>query len=160
MTVTKTKFDDLSSRIIGCALTVAGTLSSGFAEKVYENALALELRNAGLVVAQQHGVQVTYQGVTVGQYTTDLLVENTILIELKAVKALDPIHHAQCLNYLKATNIQICLVAEPRQTPPGDQTHRPDPRTPSRYSRLKTLRNRTHPLHHRQCLRRRAAINH
>ena len=104
------RFDDLSRRVIGCALVVAGTLGSGFVEKVYENALAYELRKSGLVVAQQRGAVVRYDGIIVGEYTIDLLVEDALLIELKAVKALDAIHLAQCLNYLKATGLHLSLL--------------------------------------------------
>jgi GxxExxY protein len=92
---------------IDCALAVANTLGAGFVEKVYENALAYELRKRGLAVAQQRGVVVRYDGFIVGEYTTDLLVEAAVLVELKAVKALDTIHLAQCLNYLKATDLRL-----------------------------------------------------
>src|SRR3984957_5235957 len=104
------RVNDLSKRIIWCVLAVASTLGSGFAEKVYENALAYEIRKRYLAVAQQYGVVVRYDGVIVGEYTTDLLVEDTVLCELKAVKALDDIHLAQCLNYLKATDLRLCLL--------------------------------------------------
>ena len=100
----------LSERIIGCAFQVLNTLGAGFLEKVYENALAHELRKAGLVVAQQHGIIVRYDGVVVGEYAVDLLVEGTIIVELKAIKALDNAHTAQCLNYLKATGLHLCLL--------------------------------------------------
>lgn len=102
--------DAMSNRIIGCAFTVANALGSGFLEKVYENALALELRRAGLAVAQQHGVRVVYLGVTVGEYVVDLLVEDAILVELKTVRALDRVHRAQCINYLRATGMRLCLL--------------------------------------------------
>src|ERR1700750_3189022 len=92
-----------SKRIIGCALTVLHGLGTGFLEKVYENALAHELRKSGLVVSQQHPMVVRYDGVVVGDYTVDLLVEHSVLVELKAARAIDEIHRAQCLNYLKAT---------------------------------------------------------
>ncbi len=101
---------ELSNRVIGCALAVAGTLGCGFVEKVYENALAHELRKSGLAVAQQRGVVVKYADVVVGEYTTDLLVEDSMLVELKAVRALDNVHYAQCLNYLKATGPHLCLL--------------------------------------------------
>ena len=101
---------ELSERIIGCAFTVSNTLGAGFLEKVYENALAHELRRGGLTVFQQHTVAVHYDGVVVGTYAADLLVEDTIVVELKAVKALDAIYSAQCLNYLKATNLRLCLL--------------------------------------------------
>ena len=83
---------ELSERIIGCAFTLSNTLGVGFLEKVYENALAHELRRGGLTVVQQHAVTVHYDGVVVGTYAADLLVEGAILVELKAVKALDAIH--------------------------------------------------------------------
>ena len=102
--------DAISERIIGCAFTVANTLGCGFLEKVYENALALELRGAGLAVEQQRGITVTYKGALVGEYFVDLLVEDTVLIELKTVRALDRAHRAQCINYLRATEKTLCLL--------------------------------------------------
>ena len=110
MNTNVTVMDAISNRVIGCALTVANTLGSGFLEKVYENALALELRRAGLAVAQQHGISVVYLGVTVGEYVVDLLVEGVLLVELKTVRALDHGHRAQCINYLRATGMQLCLL--------------------------------------------------
>ena len=104
------ELDALSNRIIGCALTVANTLGSGFLEKVYENALALELRQAGIAVTQQHGITVLYNGASVGDYFIDLLVDDCILVELKTVRALDPVHRAQCINYLRATGMHLCLL--------------------------------------------------
>jgi GxxExxY protein len=100
----------LSKRIIGCALTVLHALGTGFLEKVYENALVYELRKSGLVVSQQHPMVVRYDGVVVGEYTVDLLVEDIVLVELKVAKAIDEIHLAQCLNYLKATGLHLCLL--------------------------------------------------
>ena len=102
--------DKVTERIIGCAYRVSNKLGSGFLEKVYENALALELRNNGLRVDQQHGIQVRYEGAVVGEFVTDLLVEDCVIVELKAAKALDEIHLAQCLNYLKATGLAVCLL--------------------------------------------------
>ena len=102
--------DALSNRIIGCALTVSKALGSGFLEKVYENALAIELQEAGLGVVQQFGSRVTYHGATVGEYFADLLVENEILVELKTVRALDGAHRAQCLNYLRAVGKNLRLL--------------------------------------------------
>jgi GxxExxY protein len=100
----------ISEQIIGCGFRVMNTLGVGFLEKVYENALAYELRKAGLLVSQQHAMVVRYDGVLVGEYTADLLVEEIIVVELKAVKALDGVHTAQCINYLKATGLRICLL--------------------------------------------------
>jgi len=102
--------DRLSECIIGCAFRVMSTLGSGFLEKMYENALAHELRKAGLSVSQQHAVVVSYDDMIVGAYAADLLVDGTIVVELKAVKALDRAHIAQCINYLKATGLGVCLL--------------------------------------------------
>ena len=85
-------------------------MAVGFLEKVYENALGHELRLAGLATRQQHGIRVMYDGVAVGDYAVDLLVEGSLLVELKCVKALDNIHSAQCLNYLRATGLHLCLL--------------------------------------------------
>jgi GxxExxY protein len=103
-------FTRISERIIGCAFTVANTLGPGFVGKVYENALAYELRKAGLAIEQQRGVAVRYDGVIVGEYATDLMVDGVVIVELKAVRQLDDIHRAQCLNYLKATRLRVCLL--------------------------------------------------
>lgn len=102
--------EHVTEKIIGCSYDVANTLGCGFLEKVYENALAHELRKAGMAVMQQAGVNVIYDGIVVGEYVSDLLVENEILVELKAVKALDNVHMAQCMNYLKATGLTVCLL--------------------------------------------------
>lgn len=102
--------DPLSEAIIKCVFTVANTLGAGFLEKVYENALAHEIRKAGLKVEQQVGITVQYEGVEVGNYVADLVVEGRLLLEIKACKALEDIHLAQCLNYLKATGIHTSLL--------------------------------------------------
>jgi GxxExxY protein len=102
--------DPLTERIIGCAFKVANVLGHGFLEKVYENALVHELRKAGLDVAQQHGLEVHYDGILVGEFQVDLLVEGHVLVELKAVAGLQDTHVAQSLNYLKASGKPICLL--------------------------------------------------
>lgn len=89
---------------------VSNNLGVGFLEKVYENALAHELRKAGLVVDQQKAIQVGYDGVIVGDYVADILVGGDLLVEVKAVRALDQIHMAQCMNYLKATGMRLCML--------------------------------------------------
>ena len=104
------KLNRLSEKVIGCALKAGNALGAGFLEKVYENALAHELRKAGLQADQQHGIAVRYDGVVVGEYAADLLVADCLLVELKAVKAFDDVHLAQCLNYLKATGLNLCLL--------------------------------------------------
>ena len=100
----------LSNQIIGCSLTVLHTLGIGFLEKVYENALVYELRKGGLAVSQQHPLKVRYDGMVVGEYFVDLLVERVVLVELKVAQAIDEIHRAQCLNYLKASGLYLCLL--------------------------------------------------
>ena len=84
----------LSKRIIGCGLTVLHALGTGFLEKVYENALVYELRKSGLAVSQQHPMVVRYDGIVVGDYAVDLLVDDIVLVELKVAKAIDEIHQA------------------------------------------------------------------
>lgn len=103
--------DELTERIIGCAYTVAITLSFGFLEKVNENALARELRKQGLEVTAQSQIAVSYDGVVVGDFAADLIVDETVNVELKAILGgLNDVHMAQCLNYLKATGIKVCLL--------------------------------------------------
>lgn len=91
--------------------TVANTLGHGFLEKVYENALALELKKHGFRCEQQVPISVRYDGIRVGEYFADLLINEEIIVELKCVREFDDVHMAQCLNYLKATNLQTCLLA-------------------------------------------------
>jgi GxxExxY protein len=104
------RLNTLSGQVIGCAFTVMNALGVGFLEKIYENGLAHELRKIGLRVAQQHGVTVMYDGVKLGEYSVDLLVEDALLVELKVARALDDSHRLQCVNYLKATGLQLCLL--------------------------------------------------
>jgi GxxExxY protein len=108
--VSREELDGVTEKIIGCAFKVSNELGSGFLEKVYENALAHELRKAGLQVQQQSPIDVRYDGVVVGEYVADLHVEDGVLVEMKAVKELTDMHLAQCLNYLKATGLQVCLL--------------------------------------------------
>jgi GxxExxY protein len=110
-------FNALTEKIIGSAFTVSNQLGAGFLEKVYENALRIELGRAGIRALQQHPVAVRYRNECVGEYFADLLVEQSVIVEVKAVKALDDVHLAQCLNYLKATDLSYCLLlnfAKPR----------------------------------------------
>ncbi len=105
-----TRLNALSGSIIGCAFTVLNMLGVGFLEKVDENTSAHELRKAGLAVAQQRGVTFTYDGTPDGEYFADLLVEQSLLVELKTVRALEEAHRAQYVNYLKATGLPLCLL--------------------------------------------------
>jgi GxxExxY protein len=102
--------DPLTGLIIGYCFRVANELGPGFLEKVYENALAHELRKAKVTVVQQQGIEVFYDGVTVGNYEADLLVDRRVLVEVKAVQALDSAHVAQCLNYMRGTGLVTCLL--------------------------------------------------
>ena len=100
----------LTEKIIGCAMKVHRTLGPGFLESVYENAFAHEMRKAGLRVECQVPIQVYYDGVVVGDFSADMRVEGRILIENKAVLALNTTHEVQLVNYLTATGIEIGLL--------------------------------------------------
>jgi GxxExxY protein len=102
------RLDEISERVIGCAFTDANTLGAGFLGKVYESALAHEVTKAGLLVRQHIAVGVEYDGVTVGAYVAGLLVENAVWVEIKAVRALDTNHDAQCLKLLSGRPASPC----------------------------------------------------
>jgi GxxExxY protein len=104
------EWEQTTHSVIGCAYKVSNALGVGFLEKVYENALVHEIRKSGLQVRQQHPIRVRYDGVVVGTYDADLLVEDAVLVELKVCRATDNIHVAQCINYLKATSLPVCLL--------------------------------------------------
>ena len=104
------QLDKLTRRIIGCIYWVSNALGTGFLEKAYENALVHEIRKAGLKVKQQFAMVVRYDGIVVGDFAADLLVDDQVLIELKAIDGLDGIHTAQSLNYLAATGQKVCLL--------------------------------------------------
>ncbi|TKC10286.1 GxxExxY protein [Pedobacter polaris] len=100
----------ITEKIIGSAYAVSNTLGSGFLEKVYENALFIEIVRCNLLVMKQQPLQVLYHGEVVGEYFADLMVENKVVVELKAVKELTEIHQAQLMNYLVACNKQCGLL--------------------------------------------------
>jgi GxxExxY protein len=100
----------ITEKIIGCSYRVSNSLGIGFVEKVYENALAHEIQKLGLKVARQLPIKVLYDGIVVGDYFADLLVEEQVLVELKAASMLKDEHVAQSLNYLRATGFEICLL--------------------------------------------------
>jgi len=104
------RFDGITEKIIGCAYKVGTKLGCGFLEKCYENALVYELRKLGLKVEQQVRLKVWYDEVVVGEYVADLLVEDVVLVELKATQGIDPVHAAICINYLAATKLPLCLL--------------------------------------------------
>jgi GxxExxY protein len=101
----------ITEKIIGCAYKVHNALGSGFLEKVYENALAMELRDGeDLSVKTQHPIPVFYRGKSVGEYFADLLVEETILVEIKAALQIHKEHEAQLVHYLTATKLDHGLL--------------------------------------------------
>ena len=104
------KVDDLTQEIIGCAYKVHNALGAGFLEKVYENALRIELEKLGLDVKQQEPINVGYDGQIVGEYHADLWVDGHVVIELKAVQTLTQRHEVQLVNCLTATGIEDGLL--------------------------------------------------
>ena len=101
---------ELTGKILEACFEVSNELGAGFLESVYEKALLVALRQKDLNVESQVKLQVMFRGIVVGDYFADILVENKILIELKAVNALTKEHFAQILNYLKATNLEVGLI--------------------------------------------------
>jgi GxxExxY protein len=101
---------ELTEKVIGCAMRVHSTLGPGFLESVYQKALAHELAKVELRVECQKPIAVHYDGVCVGDFAADLLVENRVILELKANHALAPAHEVQLVNYLSATGIEIGLL--------------------------------------------------
>jgi len=106
----RSELDRITNRIIGCVYRVSNTLGCGFLEKVYENALVIELRRGGLHLEQQHPIRVFYDNLAIGEFAVDLLVEGRVIVELKAARAFDEVHSAQCMNYLRASNLNVCLL--------------------------------------------------
>ena len=107
---TEDEINKITELIIGACFTVSNTLGAGFLEKVYENSLMIELRKSGIKAEQQKSVDVFYDQSLVGEYYADLIVEDEIIVELKAVKNFDNIHQAQLMNYLKACNKRYGLL--------------------------------------------------
>jgi GxxExxY protein len=110
MNADERRLNEITERIIGCAYEVANGHGNGFLEKVYENSMFVEVTHAGMKAQQQVPIVVRWRGVVVGDYCADLIVDGAVLVELKACKALDEVHVAQCLNYLKATGLKVCLL--------------------------------------------------
>ena len=104
------EINELTYKINGAIFEVNRVLGPGFLEKVYENALALELESLGLKFNRQVPIEVLYKNQIVGEYVADMIVENSVILELKTVEALTRIHDAQLLNYLKATNIPVGIL--------------------------------------------------
>ncbi len=98
---------ELSQQIIGCFYNVYNTLGKGFSEKVYENAMCIELRKNGLRGVKQQEIKVFYEEEIVGDFKADIIVNDLVILELKAVIQIIDDHEAQLLNYLRATNIEV-----------------------------------------------------
>ena len=104
------KLNDITYAINGAVFEVNDVLGPGFLEKVYENALLVELKSRGLKAKKQIPITVAYKDNIVGEYLADLLVEDKVIVELKTVENLDKNHEAQLLNYLKATGLHVGLL--------------------------------------------------
>lgn len=104
------RHNEISDQVICCFYNVYNRLGSGFLEKIYQNALLIELKRAGLKVDPQHPISVFYEGEIIGEYFADILVEDKVILEIKAAKNLVAEHEAQLLNYLKAASIEVGLL--------------------------------------------------
>ena len=104
------KYAVLTQKIIGVFYEVYNELGTGFLESVYQKSLALALESAGLQTNSRIDIPVWFRGHQVGQFEADMIVENCVLLELKATRALDSTHQAQLLNYLRATDIEVGLL--------------------------------------------------
>ncbi|MBC8244095.1 MAG: GxxExxY protein [Verrucomicrobia bacterium] len=104
------KHEGLTREILGACFEVINELGAGFVEAVYENALVIALREKGLHAEKQRPLRVEFRGQVVGEFFADVLVEDKVIVELKAAKALLPEHQAQTINYLKATGKDVGLL--------------------------------------------------
>ena len=102
--------EQISERVISCAFEVSNTLGAGFFEKVYENALCVEFGRAGIRYCRQKHYRIEYKNESVGDYIADIVVSNRLLVELKALSALNREHEAQVMNYLKASGLSVGLL--------------------------------------------------
>ena len=104
------KYSELTSKIIGCAMTVHKTLGNGFQEVIYQRALQIEMRLTGISFTREHEMPIFYRGEQIGTRRVDFLVEGIISVELKAISKLEDVHFAQAINYLEAYNLEIGLL--------------------------------------------------
>lgn len=111
------KHTDITQKIIKAFYHVYNTLGYGFLEKVYENAIIIELRSMGISVEKQRPIKVYYNEIQVGEYFADLVVENVVIVELKTAESFCEEHEFQLINYLKATNIEVGLLLNFGKTP-------------------------------------------
>ncbi len=104
------KHSEITDKIIGAFFTVYNQLGYGFNEKVYENALAIEIEKMGLKADQQVPIKVFYAGRVIGEYIADIVVNGVVIVELKATRQINEEHQGQLFNYLKATPIEVGLL--------------------------------------------------
>jgi GxxExxY protein len=104
------KYSELTSKIIGCAITVHKTLGNGFQEVIYQRALGIELQSAGIQFEREYEMPIFYQGHHIGTRRVDFLIDKLISVELKAITTLEDVHLAQAINYLEAYNLEIGLL--------------------------------------------------
>ena len=104
------KYKELTEEVIRIFYRVYNKLGYGFLEKVYENAMMIELKKAGFSAVSQYAIKVLYEGEVIGEYYADILVENKVIVEIKAARSLVKENEAQLLNYLKATDIEVGLL--------------------------------------------------
>jgi GxxExxY protein len=102
--------DGLTELVIGAVIEVSNTLGAGFLERVYERALLIELDRRGVRAVSQASLSVSYKGYVVGDYFVDILVEDVLIVELKCVERFAGEHVAQCINYLRASGLTVCLL--------------------------------------------------
>jgi GxxExxY protein len=100
----------LTEKIIGCAIEVQRQLGPGLLESVYESALCIEFKRAGLRYVRQVGIPVTYKGELIGEHRPDLIVEDTVVVEIKRVERMEPVHIAQMVTYLRITELKVGLI--------------------------------------------------
>lgn len=102
--------EELTEKVIGCCYKVHNELGAGFLEKVYQNALAIEFKDAGIRFVQECPLNVLYRDSVVGEYFSDFIVDGKVIVELKAIEMLSKPHEVQLVNYLKATGLKIGLL--------------------------------------------------
>lgn len=111
------KHRELTQKVIGIFYEVYNELGHGFLESVYEKAMVIGLRDAGIKAAEQASIMVRFRGELIGDFRADLLIEDLVIVELKAASGLEPAHEAQLLNYLRATDIEVGLLLNFGQKP-------------------------------------------
>ncbi len=104
------KYSDITHKVIGCAMTVHSTLGNGFQEVIYQRALAIELKKAGLIFRREQEIPIFYDDREIGTRRVDFLIEKVVMLEMKAMTQLEEVHWAQTINYLEAYNLEVGLL--------------------------------------------------